>query len=169
MSLGNLGNNNFSLDGKATGKILMASLAENVRLRFNAIIADGEANGYSGKLGRAKGLISAVSEWDSFMGNPQILRAKLQSLAKGLEDAYQLKNPVKTIQTTPEYALYQNILTAIAEIDGYDFKQQISGHDAALEHRRFWAKGWSGLYIDNPGNQTSSILNVTAEAQKVAQ
>jgi hypothetical protein len=104
-TLGNLGENNFSINGE-TDKILMASTAELVRQRFNSVFAEMERSGYSGNLGNFKKFKSIVSEWDSFMGNPVILREKLLALSKQLENEFNLTGPIKELNTTPEYQIY---------------------------------------------------------------
>ena len=167
-TLGNLGENNFSINGE-TNKILMASTAELIRQRFNSVFTEMERSGYSGNLGNFKKFKSIVSEWDSFMRNPVILREKLLALSRQLENEFNLTGPIKELNTTPEYQIYQDIQTAIAEIDGFDFKQQLDGHDAYISNfKSILTEGWDSLMLDNPGNQQSQILNVVANTNTIA-
>ena len=128
-----------------------------------------ERSGYSGNLGNFKKFKSIVSEWDSFMRNPVILREKLLALSRQLENEFNLTGPIKELNTTPEYQIYQDIQTAIAEIDGFDFKQQLDGHDAYISNfKSIFTEGWDSLMLDNPGNQQSQILNVVANTNTIA-
>lgn len=65
--------------------------------------------------------------------------------------------------TSKEARLYNKCLMAIAELSGLHLRQQIQDHDKYLEERSITGvltKGWSGSYIDNPGNLDSNTLNV---------
>ena len=84
----------------------MASTAELIRQRFNSVFTEMERSGYSGNLGNFKKFKSIVSEWDSFMRNPVILREKLLALSRQLENEFNLTGPIKELNTTPEYQIY---------------------------------------------------------------
>jgi hypothetical protein len=51
---------------------------------------------------------------------------------------------------------------AIAELSGLHLRQQVGDSDKYLENRniKVFTEGWSGSYVDNPGNLSSDTLNV---------
>nr|DAR62518.1 MAG TPA: hypothetical protein [Bacteriophage sp.] len=51
---------------------------------------------------------------------------------------------------------------AIAELSGLHLRQQVKDHDKYVERKNLSVitKGWSGSYVDNPGNLDSNTLNV---------
>lgn len=104
----------------------------------------------------------AVSDIDSVLGNHIALRHKLISLKEDLEKYYpELKGGSQNTNTS-QLELYKKILYTIAELDGYDFKQQIINHDNYLDEVR--QLQISGLEIDNPGNLTNETLNTLTKA-----
>jgi len=65
--------------------------------------------------------------------------------------------------TRKEIDLYNSILTAIADLKGINFRQQLRDHDKWLESIFIWNKGVSGSYLDNPGNLSSDTLNLVTK------
>lgn len=57
---------------------------------------------------------------------------------------------------SPEHAVYNEVMMAIAELKGYTFRQQLSDHDQWWNARILKLQG---TYIDNPGNLESATLN----------
>ena len=69
---------------------------------------------------------------------------------------------VNSSNISKEARLYNKCLMAIAELSGLHLRQQVSDHDKYLENRniKVFTEGWSGSYVDNPGNLKSDTLNV---------
>lgn len=60
-------------------------------------------------------------------------------------------------------SLYNNILIAIAQLKGVNFRQQLRDHDKWLESIFIHRNGVSGSYLDNPGNLSSETLNLVTK------
>lgn len=60
-------------------------------------------------------------------------------------------------------ALHNKILTAISNLKGINFRQQITDHDKWLESIFIHKNGVSGSYLDNPGNLNSETLNLVTK------
>lgn len=69
---------------------------------------------------------------------------------------------VNSSNISKEARLYNKCLMAIAELSGLHLRQQVGDSDKYLENRniKVFTEGWSGSYVDNPGNLKSDTLNV---------
>ena len=68
----------------------------------------------------------------------------------------------ETLLNRPEARLYNQMLQALAFLNGVNFKQQVNDHEKYIQEKTFKGillKGLSGTYIDNPGNLLSDTLN----------
>lgn len=113
-------------------------------------------------------LKSCTSLFDNFAGNNIKLRRELLKLIAALEENYSLRpDQFKRYKESesPQHRLYYNALMAIAEIDGIDFRQQVSDHDSWFQRGVF---GLAGSMYDNPGNMQSSTLNYVSQQVNIA-
>lgn len=60
-------------------------------------------------------------------------------------------------------SLHNAILTTIAQLKGINFRQQLKDHSEWLEKAMIFRHGWSGTYLDNPGNLDSETLNLVTK------
>ena len=89
----------------------------------------------------------------------------ISDIIRKLEEVYpEFKNGLtrEMLLTRPEARLYNQMLQALAYLNGVYFKQQVDNHDKYIQEKSFKGivqKGLSGTYIDNPGNLLSETLN----------
>ena len=55
--------------------------------------------------------------------------------------------------------MYQIVLRAIAELSGFNIRQEVKAHTDYLDSVRFWENGISGNRLDNAGNFGNKLLN----------
>ena len=126
---------------------------------------------------RFGGMASSISALDTFIqaGNREEVLIQLEELKNMMENdkelARYIKNPSSVIDESyhirEAVTAYAQILWAIAEYKGYDFKQQLKDHDKVI----FSLKGFKGLYWqegENPGNYASNILNTASRVMQEA-
>lgn len=104
----------------------------------------------------------STSVLDACIGDPTQLRLELLNLRKEFLEAFPNVNdtrPNDDVIGMPHVQVYRMLEMAIGEIDGLDFRQQLSDHDKWLESIYVWKAGMEGTYLDNPGNMKSPILN----------
>jgi hypothetical protein len=80
-----------------------------------------------------------------------------------------IKNPESIIEQTyhvrETMTAYSQILWAIAECKGYNYKQQLEDHDKIMYG---WLKGLYWQPLENPGNYASNILNTASKVMQEA-
>lgn len=127
---------------------------------------------------RFGGMASSISDLDKALvnGNKEEVLLQLEELKSMIENDKELsryiKNPSSII--TESYHIreaittYAQILWAIAEYKGYDFKQQLKDHDKIILNIN---GSFNGLYaqdLENPGNYASNILNTASRVMQEA-
>lgn len=105
--------------------------------------------------------------------NPVEKRAQLIALKNDLEKRFSklsgsLSASDLNQMTAAENRIYNNIMLAIADIDGYKFKQQLKDHEAYLESVKLFKEGMHGTMVDNMGNLLSDTLNSVGDMVSVA-
>ena len=60
-------------------------------------------------------------------------------------------------------SLYSTILATITQLKGINLRQQLKDHSEWLEKAMILRHGWSGTYLDNPGNLDSQTLNLVTK------
>lgn len=107
--------------------------------------------------------------------NPIILRQEILDLVREVEEKFQLTRNTKGENLYGDkaeaYRFIHACYSAIAELDGVKFKQQIVDHDKAMNQGSITEavkNGWSGNSIDNPGMLDSDILNTVGKQLNVA-
>lgn len=123
---------------------------------------------------RFGGMASSISALDTSIqaGNSEEVLLKLEELKNLMENdrelARYIKNPESIIDESyhvrEAVTAYAQILWAIAEYKGYDFKQQLQDHDSISFgfHGLYWQEG------ENPGNYASNILNTASRVMQEA-
>lgn len=157
--------NNFK-----SSRIKMANHYDLAKNRFNEILYFGSQSKWKTYKGW-KSFTDVSSKLDECIGDPTKILIELKALAKRMEKDPEFGPGLAHIQKdvydevkNPQIQVYNEILLAIAELQGYDFRQQISNHDKWLEDISIFHKGLSGTYIDNPGNLNSETLNTITKA-----
>lgn len=86
----------------------------------------------------------------------------LRKLASALVQKNKSLTDPTASNTSKEARIYNKVLMAIAELSGLHLRQQVKDHDKYVERKNLSVitKGWSGSYVDNPGNLDSNTLNV---------
>ena len=120
------------------------------------------------------GMASSISALDTSIqaGNREEVLEQLEELKTLIESDRELsryiKNPSSIIDESyhvrEAVTAYAQILWAIAEYKGYDFKQQIQDHDKVV----FGLKGLYWQEGENPGNYASNILNTASRVMQEA-
>ena len=93
----------------------------------------------------------------------------ITNIVKLMEKAYpEFKSGITRdiLLAKPEARLYNQMLQALAFLNGINFKQQIKDHSKWVEEKTFKGillKGLSGTYTDNPGNLLSDTLNTVTK------
>lgn len=108
---------------------------------------------------------STISDMDIHYVNTDLQMQELLKLKSEMEQVYpnefrQIMNGDYEASVHPEIPIYNEIMLSIAELKGYNFRQQLSDHDKWLSTNIFKLRG---TYIDNPGNLGSSTLNVVTQ------
>ena len=163
-------NNNFS-----SGKIRLASKYQLAYNTFKNIMSLGLNKNWGGEFKKYKMFESSLSMLDA--GMDENIESKIQALEElrlNLEKNWDF-SAITTEQSQLNHknvTLYNQVLIALAELRGVNFRQQIEQNDSWLESILFNKKGISGLNVDNPGNLNSQTLNlltnlVTAAYQNV--
>lgn len=121
------------------------------------------------------GVQSSISALDSAIANhnSEEILEQLEELKAFIENDKELsryiKNPSSVIEMSyhirEAVTAYAQILWAIAEYKGYNYKQQLQDHDKML------LSIFKGAYIqqlENPGNYASNILNTSSRVMQEA-
>lgn len=122
------------------------------------------------------GMASSINALDTFIqnGNAEQVLQELEKLKENIENDSELsryiKNPnVSIIEQTyhvrEALTAYSQILWAIAECKGYNYKQQLQDHDKIIAG---WFKGLYWQPLENPGNYASNILNTASRVMQEA-
>lgn len=151
-------------------RIKMSTHYDLAKNRFNEILFFGNESRWS-SYKNWKPFTDVSSKLDACVGDPSKMLIELKALAKRMENDPVFKTGVTRVQKdvydvvkNPHIQIYNEVLLAIAELQGYDFRQQIADHDKWLETISIFHKGLSGTYIDNPGNLNSETLNTITKA-----
>lgn len=94
---------------------------------------------------------------------------QLQKLLQTLQKDHRINQVLQKTYTDSKslsddtISLYNAILTTIAQLKGINFRQQIKDHSQWLEKAMILKHGWSGTYLDNPGNLDSETLNLVTK------
>ena len=121
------------------------------------------------------GMASSISALDTSIsdGNKEEVLLQLEKLKDQIESDAELSSYIKnpeSIIDQPYHAreaitAYAQILWAIAECKGYNYKQQLQDHNEiifGLTKGLYWQKG------ENPGNYASNILNTASRVMQEA-
>ena len=121
------------------------------------------------------GMQSCISALDGFVqdGNSEETLQQLEELKNAIENDKELysyiKNPGSIIDKPyhirEAITAYAQILWAIAEAKGYDYKQQLKDHDEimfGITKGLYWQEG------ENPGNYASNVLNTASRVMQEA-
>lgn len=122
-----------------------------------------------------RGMSSSINALDTFIqnGNSEQVLAELEELKSLIENDKELsryiKNPESIIEQSyhvrETMTAYSQILWAIAECKGYNYKQQLEDHDKIMYG---WLKGLYWQPLENPGNYASNILNTASKVMQEA-
>lgn len=158
------------VDKISSGKIRFANRYEKVQMLFDHIMSEAEAHdwkdGYQ-MIGKLKTSRSILDENVDATAEDKL--KALKDLLKQLNSTYTKKNGTNTLDAiystqselkSKEISLYNEILMAISNLKGVNFRQQLRDHDMFIENIDVWKNGWSGTYLDNPGNMDSETLNL---------
>ena len=155
------------IDNISNGKIKFASKYELARNRFAQIMKEGSSKDWKDGYQVFRKLQNSVSILDENIdGNVddkidalKKLLNKLTTASKKLEKVYYTEAEIQQ----KEVALHNDILMAIAQLKGINFRQQLNDHDKFIENLAIWKQGVSGTYLDNPGNMDSDALNLVTK------
>lgn len=110
---------------------------------------------------------SAIPNYDSVInGN---VNDQLKALQKLLDEVKAHNDRLDGIRVKQgellkvPISIYNNILIAMAQLKGVNFRQQLRDHDKWLESIFIHKNGVSGSYLDNPGNLNSETLNLVTK------
>lgn len=109
-----------------------------------------------------KRFTKCTSDLDACIGDPTSLRLELMHLRKEMQKAFPtIANDSQVTDTTniPQLQVYQMLNTAIGQLNGLDYPQQLFAHDKWLESINIFRRGVASNNLDNPGNLKSPILN----------
>lgn len=153
------------------GEIRFAKKYELVVQQLNRILKAGEANEWKDEYRYLKGFKSCIPNYDTVInGSTDTQIKELQALLKEIktfEDKLSKnilgKNARQSDLQSVPVSLYNNILIAISQLKGVNFRQQLRDHDKWLESIFIHRNGVSGSYLDNPGNLSSETLNLVTK------
>lgn len=155
------------MDNLMNGNIKFATKYELARNRFNRIMREGDEKEFKGdfrffgKFKSCRNILDANIDADS--------EDRLKALNKLLNDLSSFDKKLNKVYKTEadiqrnNVILYNDILMAIAQEKGVNFRQQLKDHDAYFESLNVFKKGMSGTYLDNPGNMNSETLNLVTK------
>ena len=151
------------------GRIKFCSKYELALNKFNDIMAYGDSHNWKDAYVGFKSFQDCTSILDETIKNVANVEDKIEQLTKLLDKLKSSKYFGDTLERNyenqndlnrNEVALHNLILTAIADLKGINFRQQLKNHDKWVEHINVFKHGLSGLYLDNPGNLNSETLNL---------
>lgn len=155
----------------ATGEIKLATKYQLAQQMFNHIMLAGEANEWKDDYKKFKLFRSSTSVLDQAVNGSseekiralqkllQFMQGKEVHMKQELDRTYRAQADLQQ----KHIALYNAILTAIAQLKGVNFRQQLKDHDKWLESIFIHRNGVSGSYLDNPGNLSSETLNLVTK------
>ena len=153
-----------------SGEIRFARKYELVVQQLNRILKAGEANDWRDEYRHFKGFKSCLPNYDTVInGSADVQIKELQKLLKEIQTHDRLFEEASgTYLKQSDLAkipvsLYNNILIAISQLKGVNFRQQLRDHDKWLESIFIHRNGVSGSYLDNPGNLSSETLNLVTK------
>lgn len=157
-------NNNIGLGDK---DIKFASKYQLLLNELTFIINSGELKNWKDEYRHLSGVKSAKSVMDQAInGDVEDKIIAIKRLIQEMESDPIIKTRISKTYTkqsdlsSKEILLYNAALTALAQLKGVDFRQQLNDHDKWLESIMIWKNGVSGSMIDNPGNLDSETLNL---------
>lgn len=154
-------------DNFKNSTVKFATKYELARNRFANIMREGAGkdwkDGYQlfGKLRNCQTILDEnidSSAEDKIRALKKLLD-NLTSTTKKLDKVYTTESEIQS----KEVSLHNDILAAIAQLKGVNFRQQLKDHDMFVENLAIWKHGISGTYIDNPGNMDSDTLNLVTK------
>ena len=159
-------NNKFN-----SGELKLATKFEIAAQDFQMIMNSAEKNDYKDEYrGFAKFKSSKPVIFNAIEGSvKQKIEAleKLRAIFEGDKSisGQELKRvSTKTSENAEAHRqLYNEILLAIAQLKGVNFRQQIEDNSTWIQTAAILTKGLSGSYIDNPGNMQSQTLNTISQ------
>lgn len=156
---------NYKYSETDKGSIKLLSPVYKIQEKLKELIIHNKQGEYP----RFSSIISCMPDIDKNITNTEILLQQLHKLRIELEKEFGLTGKINdTIveeDKNPEIGLYRNVLYAIGELNGIDYRQQLRDHAKYLEGniKDVVKNGWSGTSIDNPGTLQSQSLNKLAE------
>lgn len=168
--LNSLSDDPVAVDKFNNGEIKLASKFAIVKESVDHLLAAAEEHDWKDEYAKFYNFKSSKSVVDAAITDTKEQQLKaLQKLLRDLENDTRLSSTLKKTYNNQsdlsrkEVALYNEIITAIAQLQGVDFKQQLQDHDKYLETISVMSQGVSGSQIDNPGNQSSETLNLVTK------
>lgn len=157
--------NNFVQYGQDYSKgIKMATYAQLAQLKLKDILLrDNLGSGYQ--------YLKSVNLLDEGIPNKFSTLGRLLSLKRAMEEkhpglATHVDKKIVSDEMYPEVEVYNNVMMAIAEVQGINLTQQVDDHDKyyhELSLKAIVQNGINGNYTDNPGTLKSQNLNKLAE------
>lgn len=153
-----------------SGEIRFAKKYELVVQQLNRILRAGEDNNWNDEYRYLQGFKSCTPAYDTVInGSADVQIKELQKLLKEIQvhdylnkktaGRYDRQSDLQDMTVS----LYNNILIAISQLKGVNFRQQLRDHDKWLESIFIHRNGVSGSYLDNPGNLSSETLNLVTK------
>jgi hypothetical protein len=90
------------------------------------------------------------------------LRSKLEenrNIKKDIVKGRSVHTGLRNYDDDYERILYQQVSTAILELNKFDVRQALTDHDKYLQSMNIFRKGISGTMLDNAGNFGNRLLN----------
>lgn len=139
------------------GTIKFQSKAQVFRDSLQTLIKNSNENS------KIRTFESACSGIEELIPNPQELLYKLEDLKTQMEETNpNLKNSDISQVHSEEERVYFELNQAIAEVSGFDFRQQTYDPDNYIDSWNI-RKGHSGLMTDNPGITANQNLNMVTQ------
>ena len=158
-----------------TGELKLATKYEIAKQDFRLIMQAAENHDYKDEYAGLQKFKSAIPVFlQDIEGNTQKKIEALQKILDKLNGDRTIASKLQRYSThfsenNEAYRqLYNDILIAIAQLKGINFRQQISDNSKFIESIRIWENGLSGTNIDNPGNMKSETLNSIQQLLKEA-
>ena len=153
-----------------SGEVRFARKYELVVQQLNRILQAGEANNWKDNYRHFESFKSCLPNYDTVInGSADVQIKELQKLLKEIQAHDRLFEAASGTYVKQgdlakiPVALYNNILIAISQLKGVNFRQQLRDHDKWLESIFIHRNGVSGSYLDNPGNLSSETLNLVTK------
>lgn len=161
---------NLPVNKIMSGEIRFARKYELVVQQLNRILKAGEKNDWKDNYRHFKSFKSCIPNYDTVInGSADVQIKELQKLLKEIQAHDRLFEAASGTYVKQgdlakmPVSLYNNILIAISQLKGVNFRQQLRDHDKWLESIFIHRNGVSGSYLDNPGNLSSETLNLVTK------